>query len=67
MYLTDVSDVSRCKVFSIILIKMVIKWFDSLLLRLIISFDDFVNKFLIRFFIQKDKVKYIFSLLELNQ
>ncbi|PWG75164.1 hypothetical protein DF186_14075 [Enterococcus hirae] len=63
MYFTDVSDAVRCKVFLIIFTKTAIRWFDNLFLKFILNFDDLVKKFLVRFFIQKDKVKYVFSLL----
>ncbi|PWG73999.1 hypothetical protein DF186_20165, partial [Enterococcus hirae] len=67
MYLADVSDATRCKVFPIILSKAAMKWFDSLFPRSIISFEDFSRKFLMRFSIQKDKVKYVLSFLEIKQ
>ncbi|XP_015960822.1 uncharacterized protein LOC107484795 [Arachis duranensis] len=46
---------------------MAIKWFDSLLLRSITSFDDLAKKFLARFSIQKDKTKHTPSLLGVKQ
>ncbi|XP_072073773.1 uncharacterized protein [Arachis hypogaea] len=43
------------------------KWFDSLLVRSVISFDNLSRKYLMRFSIQKDKVKYAPSLLRVKQ
>ncbi|XP_072058051.1 uncharacterized protein [Arachis hypogaea] len=43
------------------------KWFDSLPPRLVTSFDGLSCKFLMRFSIQKDKVKHALSLLGVKQ
>ncbi|XP_015955427.1 uncharacterized protein LOC107479844 [Arachis duranensis] len=67
MYLTDASEAIRCKAFPTTLTKRAIKWFDSLPLRSITSFDDLAKKFLARFFIQKDKAKHTPSLLRIKQ
>ncbi|XP_057741310.1 uncharacterized protein LOC130959864 [Arachis stenosperma] len=67
MYLTDTSDVVRCKAFPTTLTKTAIKWFDNLPPRSISSFDDMAKKFLARFFIQKDKAKHAPSLLGIKQ
>ena len=63
MYLADASDATRCKAFPTTLSKAAMKWFDSLPLRSITSFEDLSRKFLMRFSIQKDKVKHAPSLL----
>ncbi|KAL4330083.1 hypothetical protein AHAS_Ahas13G0364600 [Arachis hypogaea] len=67
MYLTDASDVIRCKAFLTILTKTAIKWFDNLPPRPISSFDNLAKKFLARFSIQKDKTKHTPSLLGIKQ
>ena len=67
MYLTDASDAIRCKAFPTTLTKTVIKWFDSLSPRSILSFDNLAGKFLARFSIQKDKTKHALSLLRIKQ
>ncbi|XP_057760450.1 uncharacterized protein LOC130980826 [Arachis stenosperma] len=67
MYLTNASDATRCKAFPTTLTKTTIKWFDSLLLRPITSFNDLAKKFLARFSIQKDKTKNAPSLLGIKQ
>ncbi|XP_057756155.1 uncharacterized protein LOC130975365 [Arachis stenosperma] len=66
MYLTDASDVIRCKAFPTTLTKTA-KWFDSLPPRSIASFDDLAKKFLARFSIQKDKAKHAPNLLGIKQ
>ncbi|XP_015947334.1 uncharacterized protein LOC107472323 [Arachis duranensis] len=67
MYLTDASDVTRCKAFPTTLTKAAIKWFDSLPPRSITSFDDLAKKFLAIFSIQKDKAKHAPRLLGFKQ
>ncbi|XP_015962360.1 uncharacterized protein LOC107486329 [Arachis duranensis] len=67
MYLADASDATRRKAFPTTLSKAAMKWFDSLPPRLVISFEDLSRKFLMRFFIQKDKVKHAPSLLGVKQ
>ncbi|XP_057745267.1 uncharacterized protein LOC130963137 [Arachis stenosperma] len=67
MYLADTSDATRCKAFSTTLSKAAIKWFDSLPPRSVTSFEDLSRKFLMRFSIQKDKVKHAPSLLGVKQ
>ncbi|XP_072064016.1 uncharacterized protein [Arachis hypogaea] len=67
MYLTDASDATRCKAFPTTLTKAVMKWFDSLPPRLVTSFDDLSRKFLMRFSIQKEKVKHAPSPLGVKQ
>ncbi|XP_025702583.1 uncharacterized protein [Arachis hypogaea] len=67
MYLSDASDAIRCKAFPNTLTKTAIKWFDSLPLRSITSFDDLAKKFLTRFSIQKDKAKHAPSPLGIKQ
>ncbi|XP_025640644.1 uncharacterized protein [Arachis hypogaea] len=67
MYLTDVSDTTRCKAFPTTLTKTAIKWFDNLPPRSITSFDDLAKKFLAMFSIQKDKAKHAPSLLGIKQ
>ncbi|XP_016173111.1 uncharacterized protein LOC107615571 [Arachis ipaensis] len=67
MYLTDASDATRCKAFPTTLTKTAIKWFDSLPLRSITSFDDLAKKFIARFSIQKDKAKHAPSLLGIKR
>ncbi|XP_016207140.1 uncharacterized protein LOC107647586 [Arachis ipaensis] len=67
MYLADASDATRCKAFPTTLTKAAMKWFDSLPPRSVTSFDDFSRKFLMRFSIQKDKVKHAPSLLGVKQ
>ncbi|XP_072078088.1 uncharacterized protein [Arachis hypogaea] len=67
MYLANASDATRCKVFPTTLTKAAMKWFDSLLPRSVTSFDDLSHKFLMRFSIQKDKVKHAPSLLGTKQ
>ncbi|XP_016164188.1 uncharacterized protein LOC107606662 [Arachis ipaensis] len=67
MYLADASDATRCKTFPTTLTKAVMKWFDSLPSRSVTSFDDLWRKFLMRFSIQKDKVKHALSLLGVKQ
>ncbi|XP_015934896.1 uncharacterized protein LOC107460979 [Arachis duranensis] len=67
MYLADASNATRCKAFSTTLTKAAMKWFDTLPPRSVTSIDDLSRKFLIRFSIQKDKVKHAPSLLEVKQ
>ncbi|XP_072084714.1 uncharacterized protein [Arachis hypogaea] len=67
MYLADASDATRCKTFPTTLTKAAMKWFDSLPPRSVTSFDDLSRKFLMRFSIQKDKVKHAPSLLGVKQ
>ncbi|XP_057719322.1 uncharacterized protein LOC130933719 [Arachis stenosperma] len=67
MYLADASDATRCKAFPTTLTKAAMKWFDSLPLRSVTSFDDLSRKFLMRFSIQKDKVKHAPSLRGVKQ
>ncbi|XP_020992665.1 uncharacterized protein LOC110278762 [Arachis duranensis] len=67
MYLADASDATRCKAFLTALSKAAMKWFDSLPPRSVTSFDDLSQKFLMRFSIQKDKVKHAPSLLGVKQ
>ncbi|KAL4276249.1 hypothetical protein AHAS_Ahas20G0188300 [Arachis hypogaea] len=67
MYLTEAFDAICCKAFPTTLTKTAIKWFDSLPLRSITSFDDLAKKFLARFSIQKDKTKHTPSLLGMKQ
>ncbi|XP_025611785.1 uncharacterized protein [Arachis hypogaea] len=67
IYLADASDVTRCKAFPTTLTKASMKWFDSLPPRSVTSFDDLSRKFLMRFSIQKDKVKHAPSLLGVKQ
>nr|XP_025637069.1 uncharacterized protein LOC112732538 [Arachis hypogaea] len=67
MYLADASDATRCKAFPTTLTKAAMKWFDSLPPRSVTSFDDLSRKFLMRFSIQKDKVKHAPSLLGVKQ
>ncbi|XP_057739708.1 uncharacterized protein LOC130956722 [Arachis stenosperma] len=67
MYLADASDATHCKAFSTTLTKAAMKWFDSLPLRSVTSFDNLSRKFLMRFSIQKDKVKHALSLLGVKQ
>ncbi|XP_057747542.1 uncharacterized protein LOC130966732 [Arachis stenosperma] len=67
MYLADASDATRCKAFPTTLTKAAMKWFDSLPLRAVTSFDDFSHKFRMRFSIQNDKVKHAPSLLGVKQ
>ncbi|XP_057725405.1 uncharacterized protein LOC130941056 [Arachis stenosperma] len=67
MYLADASDATRCKAFPTTLSKAAMKWFDSLPPRSITSFEDLSRKFLMRFSIQKDKVKHAPSLLGVKQ
>ncbi|XP_072054420.1 uncharacterized protein [Arachis hypogaea] len=67
MYLADASDATRCKAFPTTLSKAVMKWFDSLPPRSVTSFEDLSRKFLMRFSIQKDKVKHAPSLLGVKQ
>ncbi|XP_015964659.1 uncharacterized protein LOC107488424 [Arachis duranensis] len=67
MYLADASDATRCKAFPTTLTKAAMKWFDSLPPRSVTSFEDFSRKFLMRFSIQKDKVKHALSLLGVKQ
>ncbi|XP_015944279.1 uncharacterized protein LOC107469410 [Arachis duranensis] len=67
MYLADASDATRCKAFPTTLSKAAMKWFDSLPPRLVTSFEDLSRKFLMRFSIQKDKVKHAPSLLGVKQ
>ncbi|XP_072089473.1 uncharacterized protein [Arachis hypogaea] len=67
MYLADASDATRCKAFPTTLLKAAIKWFDSLPPRSVTSFEDLSRKFLMRFSIQKDKVKHAPSLLRVKQ
>ncbi|XP_016185898.1 uncharacterized protein LOC107627579 [Arachis ipaensis] len=67
MYLADASDATRCKAFPTTLTKAAMKWFDGLPPRSVTSFDDLSHKFLMRFSIQKDKVKHTPSLLGVKQ
>ncbi|XP_057739667.1 uncharacterized protein LOC130956665 [Arachis stenosperma] len=67
MYLADAFDVTRCKAFPTTLTKAAMKWFDSLPPRSVTSFDNLSRKFLMRFSIQKDKVKHAPSLLGVKQ
>ncbi|XP_015963927.1 uncharacterized protein LOC107487744 [Arachis duranensis] len=67
MYLADASDATRCKAFPTTLTKAAMKWFDSLPPRSVTSFDDLLQKFLMRFSIQKDKVNHAPSLLGVKQ
>ncbi|XP_025616941.1 uncharacterized protein [Arachis hypogaea] len=67
MYLEDASDATRCKAFPTTLTKAAMKWFNSLPPRSVSSFDDLSCKFLTQFLIQKDKVKFAPSLLEVKQ
>ncbi|XP_057760114.1 uncharacterized protein LOC130980451 [Arachis stenosperma] len=67
MYLANASDATRCKAFPTTLTKAAMKWFDSLPPRSVTSFDDLSRKFLMRFSIQKDKVKHAPSLLGVKQ
>ncbi|XP_057746852.1 uncharacterized protein LOC130966103 [Arachis stenosperma] len=67
MYLADTSDATRCKAFQTTLIKAPMKWFDNLPHRSVTSFDNLSRKFLMRFSIQKDKVKHALSLLGVKQ
>ncbi|XP_072076533.1 uncharacterized protein [Arachis hypogaea] len=67
MYLADASDATRCKAFSTTLTKAAMKWFDGLPPRSVTSFDDLSRKFLMRFSIQKDKVKHASNLLRVKQ
>ncbi|XP_015966297.1 uncharacterized protein LOC107490043 [Arachis duranensis] len=67
MYLADASDATRCKALPTTLLKAAMKWFDSLPPRSVTSFEDLSRKFLIRFSIQKDKVKHAPSLLGVKQ
>ncbi|XP_016165295.1 uncharacterized protein LOC107607915 [Arachis ipaensis] len=67
MYLADASDATPCKAFSTTLTKAAVKWFDNLPRRSVTSFDDLSRKFLMRFSIQKDKVKHAPSLLGVKQ
>ncbi|XP_015959688.1 uncharacterized protein LOC107483585 [Arachis duranensis] len=67
MYLTDASDVTRCKALPTTLTNTAIKWVDSLPPRSIASFDDLAKKFLARFLIQKDKIKHAPNLLGIKQ
>ncbi|XP_016192818.1 uncharacterized protein LOC107633732 [Arachis ipaensis] len=67
MYLADAFDATRCKAFPTTLTKAAMKWFGSLPPRSVSSFDDLSRKFLIRFSIQKDKVKHAPSLLGVKQ
>ncbi|XP_072077934.1 uncharacterized protein [Arachis hypogaea] len=67
MYLADASDATHCKAFPTTLTKTAMKWFDSLPPRSVTSFDDLSRKFLMRFSIQKDKVKHAPSLLGVKQ
>ncbi|XP_072066799.1 uncharacterized protein [Arachis hypogaea] len=67
MYLADASDATRCKAFPTTLMKAVMKWFDSLPPRSVASFDDLSRKFLMRFSIQKNKVKHAPSLSGVKQ
>ncbi|XP_057723368.1 uncharacterized protein LOC130939266 [Arachis stenosperma] len=67
MYLADASDATRCKAFPTTLSKAAMKWFDSLPPRSVTSFEDLSKKFLMRFSIQKDKVKHAPSLLGVKQ
>ncbi|XP_015957295.1 uncharacterized protein LOC107481530 [Arachis duranensis] len=55
------------RAFPTTLSKMAMKWFDSLLPRSVTSFKDLSRKFLMRFSIQKDKVKHAPSLLGVKQ
>ncbi|XP_057733871.1 uncharacterized protein LOC130949059 [Arachis stenosperma] len=67
MYLADTSDATCCKAFPTTLTKVAMKWFDSLPPRSVTSFDDLLRKFLMRFSIQKDKVKHASNLLVIKQ
>ncbi|XP_029144876.1 uncharacterized protein [Arachis hypogaea] len=67
MYLADASDATHCKAFPTTLSKAAMKWFDSLPPRSVTSFEDLSRKFLMRFSIQKDKVKHALSLLGVKQ
>ncbi|XP_072073923.1 uncharacterized protein [Arachis hypogaea] len=67
MYLADASDATRCKAFPTTLTKATMKWFDNLPPRSVNSFEDLSQKFLMRFSIQKDKVKHEPSLLGVKQ
>ncbi|XP_057721038.1 uncharacterized protein LOC130935349 [Arachis stenosperma] len=67
MYLADTSDATRCKAFPTTLSKAAMKWLDSLPPRSVTSFEDLSRKFLMRFSIQKDKVKHAPSLLGVKQ
>ncbi|XP_057739880.1 uncharacterized protein LOC130956979 [Arachis stenosperma] len=67
MYLANASDSTRCKAFPTTLTKAVMKWFNNLPPRSVTSFDDISRKFLMRFSIQKDKVKHVPSLLGVKQ
>ncbi|XP_072054450.1 uncharacterized protein [Arachis hypogaea] len=67
MYLADTSDATRCKAFPTTLTKAAMKWFDSLPPKSVTSFNDLSRKFLMRFSIQKDKVKHAPSLLGVKQ
>ncbi|XP_015945432.1 uncharacterized protein LOC107470549 [Arachis duranensis] len=67
MYLADAFDDTRCKAFPTTLTKAAMKWFDSLPPRSVTSFNDLSHKFLMRFSIQKDKVKHAPSLLRVKQ
>ncbi|XP_015959085.1 uncharacterized protein LOC107483001 [Arachis duranensis] len=66
-YLADVSDATRCKAFPMTLTKAAMKWFDSLPPKSVTSFEDLSCKFLMRFSIQKDKIKHVPSLLGVKQ
>ncbi|XP_015943634.1 uncharacterized protein LOC107468787 [Arachis duranensis] len=66
-YLADAFDATCCKAFPTTLTKAVMKWFDNLPPRSVTSFDDLSHKFLMRFSIQKDKVKHTSSLLGVKQ
>ncbi|XP_015932122.1 uncharacterized protein LOC107458427 [Arachis duranensis] len=67
MYLADASDATHCKAFPTTLSKTAMKWFDSLPPRSVTSFEDLSKKFLMRFSIQKDKVKHAPSFLGVKQ
>ncbi|XP_072087133.1 uncharacterized protein [Arachis hypogaea] len=67
MYLVDTSDATHCKAFTTTLTKIAMKWFDSLLSRSVMCFDDLARSFLTQIFIQKDKLKHAPSLLGAKQ
>ncbi|XP_015956215.1 uncharacterized protein LOC107480572 [Arachis duranensis] len=67
MYLADATDATRCKAFPTTLTNAAMKWIDSLPPRSVTSFDNLLCKFLMRFSIQKDKVKHVPCLLGVKQ
>ncbi|XP_025640488.1 uncharacterized protein [Arachis hypogaea] len=67
IYLTDASDGTRCKIFPTTLTNTAMKWFDNLPPRSVTCFDDLARGFLTQFFIQKDKIKHVPSLLGVKQ